>query len=109
MLNIRQLNRMPTVISNVHFVFALCKIMAQDLVAHNKVLYKLWESKIDRKMSRSHSEAVFQQMVTKAGLANHLNRFTELGWTTMGSFGFASGWHPGMPDDTRFFDDIVVS
>ena len=51
---------------------------------------------------------VFEERVRSLGLEEHLNRFRELGWTTLGNLAFASDYVPGQSEGSVFTKDLVV-
>ena len=55
------------------------------------------------------SKAVFRARAVQLGLDDTaLGNMEKLGWTTLGSFGFACSYVPGQADDAIFKADIVV-
>ena len=53
------------------------------------------------------SSATFAARVRDLGLGSVLERFTELGWTTLGALAFSAGT-PGAPSSEAAFDERVV-
>ena len=54
------------------------------------------------------STAVFGKRVEELKLGEYLNKFTELGWDTMGAFAFSCAFAPGQSDDTSFLNEVVI-
>ena len=51
---------------------------------------------------------VFEERVRSLGLEEHLGRFRELGWTTLGNLAFSSDYVPGQSEGSVFTKDLVV-
>ena len=54
------------------------------------------------------SKAYFSARLAKLGLADELETFAELGWTTLAEFGFASNYRPMGLDDAPFINEVIV-